>query len=65
VLRRCLASGRAVAHLYRLGYADSLGATKSVEQSLKIPRSTAGRWIKLARDAGHLGPAGGPGKEGI
>lgn len=53
-----------VAHFYRWGYAVSYGATKSVEESLKLPRSTAGRWIKLAREAGYLGPAEGPGKAG-
>ena len=56
---------RWVAHFYRWGYAVSYGATKSVEEALKVPRSTAGRWIKLAREAGYLGPAEGPGKAGI
>jgi len=55
---------RWVAHFYRLGYATSFGATKSVQESLKVPRSTAGRWISMARQKGYLGPAEGQGKAG-
>jgi len=53
-----------VAHFYRLGYAVSYGATKQVQESLKVPRSTAGRWIAAAREAGYLHPAEGQGKAG-
>jgi hypothetical protein len=56
---------RWVAHFYRWGYAVSYGGTKAVEELLGLSRSTAGRWVKLAREAGYLGPAEGPGKPGI
>ena len=55
---------RWVAHFYRYGFAVSYNATKSVEESLSLPRSTAGRWVSLARRAGHLEPAGGAGRAG-
>jgi hypothetical protein len=56
---------RWVAHFYRWGYAVSYGGTKAVEELLGLPRSTAGRWVEMAREAGYLGPAEGPGKPGI
>ena len=56
---------RWVAHFYRWGYAVSYGGTKAVEELLGLPRSTAGRWVKLAREAGYLGPAEGPGRAGV
>jgi hypothetical protein len=56
---------RWVAHAYRLGHALSYGGTKAVEELLDVPRSTAGRWVKLAREAGYLGPAEGPGRSGV
>jgi hypothetical protein len=56
---------RWVAHAYRLGHALSYGGTKAVEELLEVPRSTAGRWVKLAREAGYLGPAEGPGRPGV
>jgi hypothetical protein len=55
---------RWVAHLYRYGLAVSYNPTKAVGESLKLPRSTAGRWIGAARSAGHLGPSEGVGKAG-
>jgi hypothetical protein len=56
---------RWVAHLYRWGFAVSYGGTKAVEELLGLPRSTAGRWVEMAREAGYLGPPEGPGKAGI
>jgi hypothetical protein len=52
-----------VSHLYRYGLAVSY-PTKTVEEGLKLPRSTASRWIAMAREAGYLGPSEGPGKAG-
>ena len=53
-----------VAHFYRLGYAISYGPTKQVAESLGLKRSTAGRWVGMARERGYLEPAEGPGKAG-
>jgi hypothetical protein len=54
---------RWTAHFYRYGYAVSYNPTKGVEEMLKLlPRSTAGRWIAAAREAGYLGPSEGMGK---
>jgi hypothetical protein len=55
---------RWTAHVYRYGYAVSYNATKAVQEMLRIPRSTAGRWIAAAREAGYLGPSEGMGKAG-
>jgi hypothetical protein len=55
---------RWAAHFYRLGLAVAHNPTKAVEESLKLPRSTVGRWIAAARSAGHLGPSEGMGKAG-
>jgi len=55
---------RAVAALYRLAYAVGDAPTKGVEQGLGLPRSTAGRWVAMARERGFLGQAEGPGKAG-
>jgi hypothetical protein len=52
------------AHFYRLGYAVAHNPTKLVEQALDLPRSTIGRWIAAAREAGYLGPSEGVGKAG-
>jgi hypothetical protein len=52
------------AHAYHYGYAVSYNATKAVMESLKLPRSTAGRWIAAAREAGYLGASAGMGKAG-
>jgi hypothetical protein len=46
---------QAVAFLYRFGFALGSAPTKYVQGSLKIPRSTAGRWIAMARERGYLG----------
>jgi hypothetical protein len=55
---------RWIAHLYRYGYAVSYNPTKAVQELLTIPRSTAGRWIAAAREAGYLGPSEAIGKAG-
>lgn len=54
-----------VAYLYRLAVLMGEAPTKAVESALQLPRSTAGRWVALARQKGHLGPAEGPGKVGV
>jgi hypothetical protein len=56
---------RWTAHFYRCGYAVSYNPTKGVEEMLKLPRSTAGRWIAAAaHEAGYPGPSEGTGKAG-
>jgi hypothetical protein len=50
------------AHFYCYGYAVSYNPTKGVEEMLKLPRSTAGRWIAAASEVGYLGPFEGMGK---
>ena len=52
------------AHLYRFGFAIRSNPTKTVEERLGLPRSTVGRWIAKARQAGYLGPSEGVGKAG-
>jgi hypothetical protein len=52
------------AHIYKYGYAVSYNPTLAVMELLKLPRSTAGRWIAAARKAGYLGPSEGTGKAG-
>jgi hypothetical protein len=52
------------AHLYRFGFAIRSNPTKTVEERLGIPRSTVGRWIAKARQAGYLRPSEGVGKAG-
>jgi integrase len=48
---------RAVADVYQLAYVTGGAPTKTVMERLGLPRSTAGRWIALARERGLLGPA--------
>ena len=48
---------RAVADVYQLAYVTGGAPTKTVMERLGLPRSTASRWIKMARDRGLLGPA--------
>jgi hypothetical protein len=55
---------RIVARIYRVAYLVANPPTKSVESTLNVPRSTAGRWIAAARERGFLGPAQGPGRAG-
>ena len=51
-------------HLYRLAVIVNDPPTKSVEEALDLPRSTAGRWLALARKRGFLGASEGRGKTG-
>lgn len=53
-----------VARLYRLALVLGDPPTRTVEASFGLPRSTAGRWVALAREQGLLGAAEGPGKAG-
>ncbi len=55
---------RWVAHLYRLALVTQEKPTKAVEEALQLPRSTAGRWVSLARERGFLGASEGSGKAG-
>jgi hypothetical protein len=48
---------RAVADVYQLAYVTGGAPTKTVTQRLGLPRSTASRWIRMARERGLLGPA--------
>ena len=51
-----------VARLYRLALLLGDPPVTAVEHGLGLPRSTAGRWVALARQRGFLGQAEGPGK---
>ncbi|MGI8868763.1 MAG: hypothetical protein ACR2F6_07920 [Mycobacteriales bacterium] len=53
-----------VARSYRLALILGEPPTRAVERDLRVPRSTAGRWVALARERGHLGAAEGAGKAG-
>lgn len=53
-----------VAYLYRLAVVVGNGPRVSIEEAFGISRSTAGRWISLARQRAHLGPVEGPGLAG-
>ncbi len=48
---------RRVAAVYRISYLLGLPPTESVASDLALPRSTAGRWVQMARRRGFLGPA--------
>lgn len=48
---------RNVAVVYQVHYACGVAPTKGVENSFKLARSTAGRWIAMARERGFLDPA--------
>jgi hypothetical protein len=52
-----------VAALYQVAYATGQAPTRLVMNRLELPRSTASRWIALARKRGLLGPAT-PGRAG-
>ncbi len=54
----------AVAAIYRLALVVDGKPTLTVEQIFGVPKPTAGRWVALARERGHLGPSEGPGKAG-
>lgn len=53
-----------VAHLYRRAAVLGDAPRVAVEEAFSLPRSTAGRWITLARQRGHLAPSEGTGKTG-
>jgi hypothetical protein len=46
-----------IATVYQVAYATNESPTKAVMDRLGLPRSTAGRWIRMARKRGLLGPA--------
>jgi hypothetical protein len=46
-----------VADIYQAAYVTGNPPTKTVMGRLELPRSTASRWIALARERGLLGPA--------
>ena len=48
---------RAVADVYLLAHVTGGAPTKTVMDRFGLPRSTASRWIKMAREQGLLGPA--------
>lgn len=56
---------RLVAYLYRRAVAVGDPPTQQVEKTMGLSRSKAGRWISLARERNHLGPAEGPGKASV
>ena len=45
-----------VALVYRLAHATKFNPTKAVTDALRLPRSTAARWVMTARTKGLLGP---------
>lgn len=47
---------RLVARVYKISQALGQPPTQSVQKDLGLPRSTAGRWISLARKRGLLDP---------
>lgn len=55
---------RVVARVYRVAYLVGQSPVKTIENLLKVPRSTAGRWVAAARGRGFLSEARGPGKAG-
>lgn len=55
---------RWVAKVYRLALVMGDSPTREVESVFELPRSTADRWVALARERGFLGKAEGPGKAG-
>jgi hypothetical protein len=46
-----------VADIYQAAYVTGNPPTKTVMSRLELPRSTASRWIRMARERGLLGPA--------
>lgn len=46
-----------VAAVYRMAHLIGLPPTESVAQDLELPRSTAGRWVSMARQREFLGKA--------
>ncbi|SDO49060.1 hypothetical protein SAMN04515671_1105 [Nakamurella panacisegetis] len=54
-----------VAWIYRVAFATGDSPTKRVATSFDIPRPTADRWVRTARDRGLLGDEPGPGKASV
>jgi len=48
---------RAVADVYQLAHQTNAPPTRTVMHRFDLPRSTASRWIRMARERGLLGPA--------
>jgi hypothetical protein len=48
---------RIIATVYQVAYATGTPPTKAVMLRSGVPRSTAGRWIRMARERGLLGSA--------
>lgn len=46
-----------VAHWYKYAFALNIPPTETVAEQMKLPRSTAGRWITKAREHNYLGKA--------
>jgi hypothetical protein len=53
-----------VARIYRSALVFGDPPTRAVEATLGLPRSTAGRWVSMARDKGFLGASEGQGRIG-
>ena len=51
-----------VAYVYRDALLTGAPPTKTIQDRLGVPRSTVGRWVALARQAGYLGEAQGQGR---
>jgi hypothetical protein len=49
---------RTVSQIYAIAYACGGNPRQSVMEALGLPRSTANRWFKLAREQGFLSPWG-------
>ncbi|HSJ43840.1 MAG TPA: hypothetical protein VK923_04055 [Euzebyales bacterium] len=54
---------RKVAVVYAVTYAVGQAPVKKVTEVFGVPRSTAGRWVTMARERGFLGPTT-PGRAG-
>lgn len=54
-----------VAWIYRTAFAVGDSPTKQVADAFDIPRPTADRWVRRARDRGLLGDAPQSGKAGV
>lgn len=53
-----------VAQVYQAAYVLGDKPAKAVQEAFDVPRPTADRWIRKARDRGFLGAAAGAGKAG-
>jgi hypothetical protein len=48
---------RAIAITHQVAYTTNNPPTRTVMQRFDLPRSTASRWVRMARERGLLGPA--------